>query len=131
VTGSCHCSEITYEAEVDPATASICHCLDCQKLSGSPYRASVQAEVGAFRLLTGRPSIYVKTADSGNRRAQGFCPKCGAPIFSTSPNQPAAYTLRIGLLDQRAELAPRRRIWRHSALAWSEDISAVTSTARE
>jgi len=98
---------------------------------GLAHRASVQAEAAAFRLLTGRPSIYAKIADSGKRRAQGFCPKCGAPIFSTSPNQPAAHSLRIGLLDQRAELTPRRRIWRQSAVVWSEDISAVASCARE
>ena len=131
VTGSCHCGFITYEAEVDPGTASICHCTDCQKLTGSVYRANVRAEAGQFRLLSGEPAIYIKTAESGNRRAHGFCPKCGGPVFATSLEQPAAHSLRIGALDQRAQLKPQKRIWCDSAVGWSEDISALLKTGRQ
>ena len=130
VTGSCHCRFITYEAEVDPATASICHCTDCQKLTGSVYRVSVRAAPDQFRLLSGNPTIYIKTADSGAKRAHGFCPKCGAPIYATALERPAPYALRIGALDQRAELKPRRRIWCDSAIAWSQDVSALTGSPR-
>lgn len=38
VTGQCHCGAIGYEAEIDPARVSACHCTDCQRLSGSAYR---------------------------------------------------------------------------------------------
>lgn len=131
VTGACHCGYISYEAEVDPETAAICHCTDCQKFTGSAYRTSVRAPAGAFRLLSGEPAVYVKTAASGNPRAQGFCPKCASPIYSTALEQPAAHNLRIGVLDQRAELKPRRRIWCESMVAWSEDISALPKAARE
>jgi hypothetical protein len=131
VSGSCHCGFVAIEAEIDPAAASICHCTDCQKLSGSPYRASVRAEAGQFRIVAGQPATYIKTAASGNRRAQGFCPKCGSPIFSTAMEQPAPHMLRIGILDQRAQIAPRRRIWCESELAWSQDISKLPASARE
>ncbi|MDE2362601.1 MAG: GFA family protein [Hyphomicrobiales bacterium] len=125
VTGSCHCGFIAYEAEVDPATARICHCRDCQKLSGSAFRANVRAEIGKFRLLSGEPAIYIKTAESGNKRAHAFCPKCGSPVYTTALEQPAPHNLRIGALDQRAELKPRRRIWCDSMITWSEDISGI------
>ena len=69
ITGGCHCGAITYEAEVDPDTVSICHCTDCQTFSGSAFRTAVPAKKEGFK-LTGRPKIYVKTAESGNKRAQ-------------------------------------------------------------
>ena len=70
VDGSCHCGRITYKAGVDPARASVCHCTDCQALSGGPYRVSVPAEAANFQLLTGKPKGYVKTAESGAKRLQ-------------------------------------------------------------
>lgn len=68
VHGSCHCGDIRYEAEVDPAQVGICNCSDCQMLTGSAFRVSVPASSAGFRLLSGTPKVYVKTADSGTRR---------------------------------------------------------------
>jgi hypothetical protein len=79
VDGGCHCGNIRYEAEVDPATVVICHCTDCQTLSGSAFRTVVPTKEGSFRLLSGVPKVYVKTGESGNRREQTFCPNCGYP----------------------------------------------------
>ena len=63
VDGGCHCGQITFEAEVDPEKTSICHCADCQTLSGGPYRASVAVAPEHFSLLTGELASYVKVAD--------------------------------------------------------------------
>jgi len=131
VDGSCHCGRITYRAVVDPAKASICHCTDCQTLSGSPYRSSVQAPAATFRLLTGQPKIYIKTAESGTKRAHGFCADCGAPVYATSVTEPQAYSLRIGALRQRAALAPRRQIWCRSALPWSASLASLPGVERQ
>jgi hypothetical protein len=125
VTGQCHCGRIRYEAEVDPATAGICHCTDCQALTGSAYRATVRASAEQFRLLAGEPRVYVKTADSGNRRAHAFCPTCGSPVYAAAPENPTSYSLRIGALDRRAELKPRRQQWLRSALPWAFDLTGV------
>jgi hypothetical protein len=70
VTGGCHCGHITYEAEVDPATVRVCHCTDCQKLTGTAFRANITSVPETFRLKSGAPKIYVKTAESGNKHAQ-------------------------------------------------------------
>ena len=55
VHGGCHCGRITYQASVDPANVSICHCTDCQMLTGSVYRVSVPVRKESFSLLTGEP----------------------------------------------------------------------------
>ena len=106
VTGGCQCGQITYEAEVDPATVRVCHCTDCQKLTGTAFRANIASLPGTFRLKSGTPKIYLKTAESGNKRAHGFCPECGTPIYATSPEpNPLTYGLRVGGIDQRAQFA--------------------------
>lgn len=131
VTGKCHCGGVTYRALVDPDNVSVCHCTDCQALTGSPYRVSVPAQSEDFRLLSGRPKIYVKVAESGNRRAQAFCAECGTPIYAAAPDNPPTYNLRVGCLDQRANLPPKKQIWCRSALPWSGDISRVPGLEKD
>ena len=126
--GRCHCGAISYEAIVDPAAVGLCHCTDCQTLTGSAFRAILSAPAASFRLLRGEPRIYVKTADSGRRRRHAFCPECGSPVYSAAPESPQTYSLRVGCLAQRSELRPGRQIWCRSALPWAmnlEDVAQV------
>jgi hypothetical protein len=119
VSGQCHCGDIAYEAEIEPTRAAICHCRDCQRLSGSAFRANVFAPSESFRLLRGEPRQYIKTGDSGAKRVHAFCGHCGSPIYSSAIEKPRTYTLRIGGLDQRAEVGrPSSQIWVTRRLPW-------------
>jgi hypothetical protein len=132
VTGRCQCGAISFRASIDPEKASICHCSDCQHFSGSPYRTSVPAPAAGFKLLSGKPSVYVKTAESGNKRAQGLCGTCGSHVYATAPgDNPEVYMLRIGTLDQGAQLAPRRQIWCRSAMPWATDIKGLPGADKQ
>jgi hypothetical protein len=73
IDGHCHCGEITFQAEVDPDALNICHCTDCQTLSGTAFRVNIPAPADHFVLLSGTPKTYVKTAESGNKRLHAFC----------------------------------------------------------
>ena len=86
VSGRCHCGQISFEAEIDPTQVRICHCTDCQTLTGTAFRTTVPSLPGTFVLMSGTPKIYIKTAESGNKRAHAFCPECGTPIYSTAPS---------------------------------------------
>ena len=130
VDGGCHCGKITFTAEVDPEKVSICHCTDCQHLTGAPYRVVVPAPKEGFR-LSGPLRTYIKTAESGNKRLQGFCPECGTPIYSTTPTDPQVYGLRVGTIRQRAQLSPKKQQWCRSALDWAADISALPKSAKQ
>jgi hypothetical protein len=110
IDGACHCGAIAYAAEIDPAGVRLCHCTDCQTLSGSAFRVTVSAVDGSFALLSGQPKIYIKMAESGARRAHAFCGDCGTPIYATSAGEgPKKYGLRVGTIRQRAELCPARQ----------------------
>ena len=126
VDGACHCGEITYTAEIDPARVIICHCTDCQVLSSSAFRMVVLAEKGTFRLLSGTPTVYIKTADSGRKRAHAFCPRCGTQMYATPPvERPEQFGLRVGSIRQRAQLRPSRQLWCRSAFAWVDEINSI------
>lgn len=129
---SCHCGHIRYQAAVDPERTTICHCTDCQKLTGSAYRVSVPAEDGSFHLLAGEPALYVKIGDNGARRAQAFCPRCGSPLYTYDADQePKVYGLRVGCIDERAALVPRRQKWCRSALGWTDSLLGMERRDRE
>jgi hypothetical protein len=130
ITGGCHCGKITYEADIDPEMDSICHCTDCQTLSGTAFRTVISAKKENFK-LNGTPKIYVKTAESGNRRAQAFCPDCGTPLYATTPEDPQVFGIRVGTARQRAELKPKRQVWCRSALPWLPDLDAGKRNERQ
>jgi hypothetical protein len=132
IDGSCACGTITLEGEADPADVSICHCTDCQTGTGSAFRVSVLVRGASFK-MTGQPTNYLKlTADSGTPRIQAFCPRCGSPIYSTSPGdgQQDAYRVRVGILRQRREFVPKRQNWFRSALPWIDSVGTIAKNEK-
>jgi len=127
IDGRCHCGNLSFEAEADPALVSICHCTDCQTGSGSAFRVSVRTLGKTFKMLSGEPTLYLKTtAETGNPRMQAFCPTCGTPIYSTSPGaNPDSYMVRVGTLSQRDQLTPRQQNWFRSARSWVTEMSSI------
>jgi hypothetical protein len=96
------------------------------------FRAAIPSLPGTFVLKRGTPKIYIKTAESGTKRAHGFCPECGTPIYATSTEPyPQVFGLRVGGIDQRAEFGPpARQIWCRSALPWSMNMSGIERAER-
>lgn len=124
VDGHCYCGKIAFEAEADPETVLVCHCTDCQELTGSAFRAVVTAK--NLVVLKGTPKVWVKKADSGRERAHAFCADCGSPVYSgPTDGSLASVSLRIGTLTQRRALEPKKQIWTRSALPWSLDLHAL------
>ena len=132
VTGRCHCGAIEFEARANPERVLICHCADCQAFAGAPYRTNVMAEDGSFALRKGTPKVYIKTAESGRQREQGFCGECGSALYATSAGEgPKVYALRAGVLAERASLVPTAQIWRDSALPWVDSIGDLPAIPKQ
>jgi hypothetical protein len=133
IDGACSCGNIKIEGEADPDKVSVCHCTDCQSASGTAFRVSIPVP-GATLKITGQPTIFIKTtAESGNPRAQAFCPKCGSPIYSTTPGegQQAMYIVRVGILSQRDRLMPKRQIWWRSARDWVTGLDRIAKVEKQ
>jgi hypothetical protein len=127
INGACHCGLISFTAEIDPGKVMICHCSDCQVLSGAPLRAIVVAPIERF-VLQGQPKSYIKVAQSGNRRAQVFCPECGTPLYGAAAVNPSTVTIRLGCVEQRAQLKPSVQIWQHSAMPWLAELATLPAS---
>ncbi|WP_407642157.1 GFA family protein [Caballeronia catudaia] len=126
VDGQCHCGAIKYEAEVEPGNVVICNCADCQRQSGSVFRANIPAPAGSFRIVSGTPRKYLKISDSGAKRIHAFCANCGGPVYACAAENPQTYSLRIGALNQRYELgSPSRQIWMKRRFSWLTELDNV------
>lgn len=124
VTARCHCGQVRLSAEINPARVFVCFCTDCQKLTGSAFRTVVPALPGSVQ-LDGQVHNYTKTAASGKRRIQSFCPVCGSPMFARAEDAPDAYMLRVGVLDQASQLIPTAKLWQSSQWRWTEKLSEL------
>ena len=119
-----HSCPLKFRAEVDPNHVLICHCTDCQTLSGSAYRTVAPAKEGTFEIISGKLKMYEKTAEDGLIRIQSFCPDCGTPIYSSPPlGTPGFFGIRVGSIMQKDQLTPNKQIWCRSALEWVQDLS--------
>lgn len=124
VDGACHCGAIRYEAEVDPRRTIICHCADCQTISGAPYRVNVPVLAEDFK-MTGEPRIYVKVGGSGAAVTTAFCGDCGSALYSGKAEAPAFLFLRTGAIRQRAQLTPAAQGFCDAAMPWAADIRDI------
>ena len=130
IDGACHCGAVSFTAQVDPGRAMVCHCTDCQVLSGTPFRTLVAAQYESLSVV-GQTKSYVKVAQSGNRRAQVFCPECGTPLWATAPENATSVIIRLGCVRQRASFRPAVQIWRHSALLWVDELHDVPASPEQ
>lgn len=129
ITGQCHCGAIRFTATADPGKVFVCHCADCQIISGAPMRAVVAVPVEQAELL-GSPKRYVKVAASGNRRVQAFCGDCGTQLFATEADEPKTLNFRLGCVNERAGLAPTVQVWQDSAMPWLPKLGGIPAHTR-
>ena len=132
IDGQCHCGCVTYQADIDPEQVSICHCTDCQTLSGSAYRVTVICSGEQVQLTGAAPKIYGKTGDNGRTRFQHFCRECGSPLFTSGEDGgPHDWGIRWGSIRQRDRLKPVRQIWCRSAAPWIHDLRELPARPTE
>ncbi len=116
--GGCACGATRYECSAAPLYMGNCHCRDCQRATGSAYFPAVGVTASTFRLTSGAPQYYEKSADSGNQMRRAFCAQCGSPLFLTNSARPNLIVLYAGSLDDPSWVRPERDIYTASAQPW-------------
>ena len=102
----------------------LCNCKNCQRQAGSAFSIIVAVPRGALK-VTGVPTIYNDTGDSGMRVVRKFCNQCGSPLISEPEATPKLDWIKAGTLDDTSWLKPTMNLWCDSAQAWmniNEDI---------
>jgi hypothetical protein len=130
VQGQCHCGAVRLSAEIQPARVFVCHCTDCQVLTGSAYRVVVPALAESLQ-VQGSVKGYARMADSGAVRWQFFCPECGTPLYAGAPDSAGITTLRVGVLREREALKPSAQLWRRSAQVWVDDLNGIPACQQQ
>ncbi|HPG26634.1 MAG: GFA family protein [Spirochaetaceae bacterium] len=132
IDGRCHCGAVAFEAEIDEGQTFLCHCEDCQIFSGAPFRVRILASPDRFRVTRGSPRRYVKTAESGARRAMHFCEACGTQLYGTDEHDASLpVSISGGAVRQKARLVPVAQAWCRSRLPWLARLDEIQTLDRQ
>src|SRR4051812_21115453 len=114
---ACSCGQLRLTVEGDPFRISMCHCLACQRRTGSAF--GMQARWTADQVgIDGRYSDYVRVSDDGEKRTFHFCPDCGATVFYDSENAPDAIAVPIGAFADPSFPQPSVSVWEERKVPW-------------
>jgi hypothetical protein len=114
---TCACGQLRVTCAGDPMKISLCHCLDCQKRTGSTYgiaaffsRKDVEAS-GASR-------TFRRGSDSGFAVSFHFCPNCGSTVFWEPERRPDLVAVAVGSFADPAFPAPSQAVYQERRHAW-------------
>ena len=116
LTGGCLCGAIRFELERVPETATYCHCTRCQRRTGGAWSAQAGVKDAGLRFLSGEDAVRWWQPPDGY--AKGFCPTCGAHLFSRRPEETRPLSVRLGAIDGDHGIRPGKRIHVASACSW-------------
>ena len=117
ITGGCLCGAVRYTAEAEAASATVCHCRDCQKFTGSVFAALVMVPKNALT-LSGPVKTFTGVGGSGKTILRHFCPESGSSIAEEPGTRPGMAILTVGTFDDPTIVAPAREIFRDDAVPW-------------
>ena len=118
-TGQCLCGQVRFTIDAEPQGARMCWCRDCQRIASGSATVNVLFAEEAVR-YEGEMTTLRLTADSGNTVERGFCPGCGAQMYSKTLEPPGLpMRVRAGTLDDPELMAPTAIIWAASAPSWA------------
>jgi hypothetical protein len=104
--GGCLCGKIRYQSKTDVVLQGNCHCIDCKKVSGSPFTTYVCVPEETLNIM-GELKIFTWTSDSGNDVTHEFCTDCGSQVIHKSPIMaPGMVMLKSGTLDDMEDVKP-------------------------
>lgn len=115
---ACSCGQLRLSAEGEPVRISMCHCLACQRRTGSTF--GVQARFPRDQVRTeGRSTQYVRTGDSGGRATFHFCPECGATVYYLIEGMPEVIAVPVGVFADPSFPAPRVSVYEERRHPWT------------
>ena len=116
-TASCSCGQLQAHVTSDPIRVSVCHCLACQRRTGSAF--GVQARFASNAVtVTGTAKEYVRVGDEGSRITFRFCPVCGSTVFYTIDRLQDAIAIPVGSFADSPCPSPTFSIYAQRRPGW-------------
>ena len=115
--GGCACGAVRYRLTSDPLFTHCCHCLNCQRQTGSAFVINLLIEADCMELLAGAPEPVDAPRDDGSTQRIFRCPTCQVAVFSEY-GHPGVRFVRGGTLDEPSSVMPDVHIYTRSKLPW-------------
>ena len=116
---ACACGTLRLTTDREPVRISICHCLDCQRRTGSVFGAQARFPRSAVN-IDGRSNAFVRVGDSGSAIQFHFCPECGSTVFYTLDQTPDLIAVAVGAFGDPTFPAPRVSVYESRKHPWVE-----------
>jgi hypothetical protein len=114
---SCSCGQLQARVAGDPVRVSVCHCLACQRRTGSVFGAQARFPREAVT-VTGTSTEYLRVGDEGGKATFRFCPQCGATVYYTFEGMAEAIAIPVGAFADPSFPAPGISIYEDRMHPW-------------
>ena len=115
--GGCSCGAVRYRLSAEPLFVNCCHCLNCQRQTGSAFVINALIEAAHVEVTAGEPVAVDVPRDDGSTQRVYRCPDCQVAVFSEY-TRPEIWFVRAGTLDEPARVPPDAHIYTRSKLPW-------------
>jgi hypothetical protein len=117
--GGCSCGAVRYRLTSEPLFVHCCHCLNCQRQTGSAFAINVLIEADRVELLAGEPEPVPVPRSGGKKQRIFRCPGCQVAVYSTYTRATIRF-VRAGTLDDPSSIEPDVHIYTRSKVPWVE-----------
>lgn len=117
-TATCRCGQLTATATGEPVRISVCHCLNCQKRSGSAFAAQVRFPADQVT-VAGESKTYTATGENGAAHFH-FCPDCGSTVHFNNDSIPDTIAIALGAFEDPYFVTPNISVWEVRQHEWLE-----------
>ena len=115
---SCSCGQLSLTTRGDPVRVSICHCLECQRRTGSIFGAQARFKRSEVT-LSGESNQYVRIGDGGSKISFNFCPKCGATVhYAVEGYDEESIAVPVGAFADPSFPAPNFSVYEERMHPW-------------
>ena len=115
--GGCSCGTVRYRLTSDPLFVHCCHCLNCQRQTGSAFVVNILIEADRFEIVQGKPQPVEVPRDDGSSQEIFRCGRCQTALYSLY-GRPVVAFVRAGTLDEPGSVSPDVHIFTRSKLPW-------------
>lgn len=115
---SCSCGQLTAKVAGEPVRVAICHCLACQRRTGSVFGQQARFRRADVVAIAGRSTEYQRVGDTGSRVTFHFCPQCGATVFYEFEGMPEFLGIPVGAFADPGFPAPSLSVYEERMHGW-------------
>ena len=119
ISGRCLCGEVRFETTNEPVLQLLCHCKDCQTVSGAAAYAAYVVPIDTLKVVQGETAHFSVNADSGRTNSRHFCPTCGSRVWAILEEMGVASVNGLAL-DDRSHFKPAGNHLPDSAPNWCQ-----------